>query len=117
VSHSYAWLNLHGRLLLVGRMETGWTVSAAAAAAGVSRQTVGEWYRDATSRVVATASPTPARVRIGPGRECPGAVATGSSKPDAAQTRSALPARRLKIARSTITAASAMRRYCPMSGM
>lgn len=42
MSHPNARLNIHGRLLLVTRIESGWTVSAAALAAGVSRHTAGK---------------------------------------------------------------------------
>lgn len=39
MSHPNAPLTVHGRLILVGRIESSWPVSAAARAAGVSRQT------------------------------------------------------------------------------
>jgi transposase InsO family protein len=38
-------LTVHGRLILVGRIESGWPVGKAARAAGVSRQTAGKWAR------------------------------------------------------------------------
>jgi transposase InsO family protein len=61
VSHPNARLTAHGRLLLAQRVESGWSVSAASQAAGVSRQTGGKWVaryrqlgeiglRDASSR-------------------------------------------------------------------
>jgi len=44
MSHRNARLTPHGRLLLCERVETGgWRLCAAAAAAGVSRQTAGKW--------------------------------------------------------------------------
>ena len=43
MSHPNARLTVHGRLVLVERIESGWSVSAAARAAGVSRQTAGKW--------------------------------------------------------------------------
>jgi len=45
VSHPNARLTVHGRLILVERIETGWPVGEAARAAGVSRQTAGKWAR------------------------------------------------------------------------
>lgn len=38
MSHPNARLTVHARLILVGTIESGWPVSAAARAAGVSRQ-------------------------------------------------------------------------------
>jgi transposase InsO family protein len=38
-------LTVHGRLILVERIEAGWPVGRAARAAGVSRQTAGKWAR------------------------------------------------------------------------
>jgi len=43
VSHPNARLTVHGRRVLVERVESGWSVCAAAQAAGVSRQTAGKW--------------------------------------------------------------------------
>ena len=45
MSHPNARLTVHGRLILVGRIESGWPVGKAARAAGVSRQTAGKWAR------------------------------------------------------------------------
>jgi len=45
VSHPNARLTVHGRLVLVERVQAGWSVSEAAQAAGVSRQTAGKWVR------------------------------------------------------------------------
>lgn len=74
MSHPNARLNIHGRLLLVSRIEGGWTVSAAARAAGVSRQTASKWvrrYREAGRGGLADASSRPHRTRPGvPLRRC-----------------------------------------------
>ena len=45
MSHPNARLTVHGRLLLAQRVGSGWSVSRAARAAGVSRQTAGKWVR------------------------------------------------------------------------
>jgi transposase InsO family protein len=45
VSHPNARLTVHSRLILVVRIESGWSVGEAARAAGVSRQTAGKWAR------------------------------------------------------------------------
>ncbi len=74
MSHPNARLNVHGRLLLARRIESGWTVSAAAAAAGVSRQTAGKWFRrylESGPDGLADASSRPHRIRPGvPQRRC-----------------------------------------------
>lgn len=109
MSHPNARLNVHGRLLLVHRIESGWTVSAAAHAAGISRQTAGKWFKryvESGNEGLVDASSRPRRTRPGvPLRRC----------------RRILKARlllkrgphflawRLKIARSTIYAV--LRRY------
>lgn len=109
MSHPNARLNIHGRALLVSRIESGWTVSAAADAAGISRQTAGKWFKRylaAGHAGLSDASSRPHRTRPGvPQRRC----------------RRILKARmlfrrgphflawRLKIARSTIYAV--LRRY------
>lgn len=109
MSHPNARLNVHGRLLLVCRIEAGWTVSAAAGAAGVSRQTAGKWlkrYLEGGKDALIDASSRPHRTRPRvPERRC----------------RRILKARvllkrgphflawRLKIARSTIY--TVLRRY------
>jgi transposase InsO family protein len=45
VSHANAKLNEYGRLLLVGRLEEGWTQAEVAEAQGVSRSTVAKWWK------------------------------------------------------------------------
>ena len=74
MSHPNARLNVHGRLLLVRRIEVGWKVSAAASAAGVSRQTAGKWYRryiEGGADGLVDASSRPHRTRPGvPERRC-----------------------------------------------
>lgn len=68
MSHPNARLNAHGRLLLVTRIEAGWTVSAAARAAGISRQTAGKWfkrYAEVGIDGLADASSRPHRIRPG----------------------------------------------------
>ena len=44
MAHPNARLTLHGRRLLVERISDGWTITAAAAAAGISRQTGSKWW-------------------------------------------------------------------------
>jgi transposase InsO family protein len=59
-------LTVHGRRILVERVEAGWPVSAAAKAAGVSRQTAGKWvrrYREGGEAGLLDASSRPHRVR------------------------------------------------------
>lgn len=66
MSHPNARLTVHGRLILVQRIETGWTVSDAARAAGVSRQTASKWfarYCGCGAAGLADASSRPHRVR------------------------------------------------------
>lgn len=74
MSHPNARLTVHGRLILAKRVEAGWTVSAAAAAAGVSRQTASKWvrrYRQVGKEGLADASSRPHRLRPGvPKRRC-----------------------------------------------
>jgi transposase InsO family protein len=74
MSHPNARLTVHGRLVLVQRVESGWSVSAAAQAAGVSRQTAGKWvlrYRAHGQAGLLDASSRPRRVRDGvPLRRC-----------------------------------------------
>ena len=74
MSHPNARLTVHGRLLLVQRVESGWSVSAAASAAGVSRQTGAKWalrYRQLGERGLADASSRPHRIQPGvPARRC-----------------------------------------------
>lgn len=47
--HPNARLTSHGRALLAERIRSGWTITAAAGAAGVSRQTGSKWRRRARS--------------------------------------------------------------------
>lgn len=66
MSHPNARLTVHGRLILVGRIESGWSVCAAARAAGVSRQTAGKWfrrYRELGESGLADASSRPHRLQ------------------------------------------------------
>jgi transposase InsO family protein len=74
VSHPNARLTVHGRRVLVSRIEAGWTVSAAARAAGVSRQTAGKWFKrylESGTDGLADASSRPHRIRPGvPLRRC-----------------------------------------------
>jgi len=68
VSHPNARLTVHGRRILVDRVESGWSVIAAAHAAGVSRQTAGKWvgrYRELGEGGLLDASSRPHRVRSG----------------------------------------------------
>lgn len=74
MSHPNARLTIHGRLLLVQRIESGWSVSAASQAAGVSRQTGGKWvarYRRSGECGLLDVSSRPHRIRPGvPRRRC-----------------------------------------------
>lgn len=45
MSHANAKLNEYGRLLLVSRLEEGWTQAEVAEAQGVSRSTVAKWWK------------------------------------------------------------------------
>lgn len=45
MSHPNAKLNEYGRLLLVSRLEEGWTQAEVAEAQGISRSTVAKWWR------------------------------------------------------------------------
>lgn len=47
MAHPNARLTPHGRALLAARISTGWTITAAAQAAGVSRQTGSKWWHRA----------------------------------------------------------------------
>jgi transposase InsO family protein len=74
VSHPNARLTVHGRLLLAQRVESGWSVSAASRAAGVSRQTGGKWvarYRGLGESGLLDVSSRPHRIRpCVPKRRC-----------------------------------------------
>jgi transposase InsO family protein len=45
MSHANAKLNEYGRLLLVSRLEEGWTQAQVAEAQGISRSTVAKWWK------------------------------------------------------------------------
>jgi transposase InsO family protein len=109
VSHPNARLTCHGRLLLVSRIESGWTVSAAAQASGVSRQTAGKWFRRYVERGKAglvDASSRPRRLRPGvPLRRCRRILKARLLLQRGPQFLSW----RLKVARSTIYAV--LKRY------
>lgn len=45
MSHANAKLNEHGRLLLVTRLQEGWTQAEVAEAQGISRSTVAKWWK------------------------------------------------------------------------
>ena len=74
MSHPNARLTVHGRLILVGRIESGWPVGRAARAAGVSRQTAGKWarrFRELGEPGLADASSRPHRLPpTVPARRC-----------------------------------------------
>jgi transposase InsO family protein len=68
MSHPNARLTIHGRLIIAKRIEAGWTVSAAARAAGVSRQTATKWvrrYREHGEPGLCDLSSRPHRLRPG----------------------------------------------------
>lgn len=68
MSHPNARLTVHGRLVLCKRVESGWTVSAAARAAAISRQTAGKWvarYRAFGVSGLVDVSSRPHRLRPG----------------------------------------------------
>ena len=68
MSHPNARLTVHGRRILVERVESGWSVSDAARAAGVSRQTAGKWvgrYRESGEPGLLDASSRPHRIQPG----------------------------------------------------
>lgn len=45
MSHANAKLNEYGRLLLVRRIEEGWTQAQVAEAQGISRSTIAKWWK------------------------------------------------------------------------
>jgi transposase len=45
MSHANAKLNEYGRMLMVSRLQEGWTQAEVAEAQGVSRSTVAKWWR------------------------------------------------------------------------
>ena len=47
MAHPNARLTPHGRALLADRIRAGWTITAAARAAGISRQTGSKWWHRA----------------------------------------------------------------------
>jgi transposase InsO family protein len=67
-------LTVHGRLILVERIESGWPVGQAARAAGVSRQTAGKWarrFRESGEAGLVDASSRPHRLSpTVPSRRC-----------------------------------------------
>lgn len=66
MSHPNARLTVHGRLALVLRIESGWSVTDAARAAGVSRQTASKWagrYREHGAAGLADRASRPRRTR------------------------------------------------------
>lgn len=109
MSHPNARLTEYGRLLLAKRIEAGWTVSAAARASGVSRQTAGKWFRrylEYGRDGLADASSRPHRLRPGvPVRRCRRILKARLLLRRGPQFL----AWRLKIARSTIYAV--LKRY------
>lgn len=74
MSHPNARLTVHGRFVLVERIESGWSVGEAARAAGVSRQTAGKWvrrFREHGERGLIDASSRPHRLPpTVPSRRC-----------------------------------------------
>ena len=74
MSHPNARLTVHGRLILVERIESGWPVGQAARAAGVSRQTAGKWarrFRESGEAGLVDASSRPHRLSpTVPSRRC-----------------------------------------------
>ena len=65
MSHPNARLTVHGRALLCRRIDAGWTLSNAAAAAGVSRQTASKWlsrYRQGGEDVLRDRTSRPRRM-------------------------------------------------------
>lgn len=68
MSHANARLTVPGRLILAQRVECGWTITAAAHAAGVSRQTAAKWvarFRALGEVGLADASSRPHHLRAG----------------------------------------------------
>jgi transposase InsO family protein len=64
VPHPNARLTPRGRRLLADRIRSGWTISQAAAAAGISRQTGSKWWRRAKAGKFADHSSAPHRPAI-----------------------------------------------------
>ncbi len=56
MAHPNARLTPHGRALLVDRIRAGWTITAAAQAAGISRQTGSKWWHRARTGLLADRS-------------------------------------------------------------
>jgi transposase-like protein len=52
MAHPNARLTPHGRRLLADRIRSGWTIAAAARAAGISRQTGSKWWHRAQAGVL-----------------------------------------------------------------
>ncbi len=55
MAHPNARLTPHGRALLADRIRAGWTITAAARAAGISRQTGSKWWHRAEQGYLSTA--------------------------------------------------------------
>lgn len=56
MAHPNARLTPHGRALLADRVRAGWTITAAARAAGISRQTGSKWWHRARAGMLADRS-------------------------------------------------------------
>lgn len=72
MAHPNARLTPHGRALLAHRVRSGWTITSAARAAGVSRQTGSKWWHRAQTGVLSDRS---SAVRRQPRRHPPELVA------------------------------------------
>ena len=59
MAHPNARLTPYGRALLADRIRAGWTITAAARAAGISRQTGSKWWHRARTGVLADRSSLP----------------------------------------------------------
>ena len=67
MAHPNARLTPHGRALLVDRIRAGWTITAAARAAGISRQTGSKWWHRAqTGRLADRSSAVHRQARAHP---------------------------------------------------
>ncbi len=63
--HPNARLTPHGRRLLAERIGSGWTISAAARAAGISRQTGSKWWHRAQTDDPSSTARAPSTARLG----------------------------------------------------
>ncbi len=66
--HGRPRLNLYGRQLLISRLRQGWSASAVAESAGVSRATVYKWWRRYRDEGLAGLADRPSRPRSSPRR-------------------------------------------------